>query len=459
MIEATNGLRRFAQDGDEAAFKEIVAEHFALVYSTALRRLNGDQSLAQDVAQTVFVDLARKARWLPPNVVLAGWLYRAARMAAAKVVRTEQRRRRREHEALAMQELSTESSPEWGQLRPVLDAAMGRLAETDRNAVLLYYFEQKSFRAVGVALGLSDDAAQKRVSRALLKLRSLLTRGGVAVSVSSLANLLQAGTLPAAPAGLALSVAKSSLARAAAMGPSSFVAVLLQNLASAKARLALACLAVLLLGAAATYLVPGAPYVVGGAFTTVDLSAYYNGGLNKSWTSAYGDNHLAELGEGKRVLKHVPFEIHGVVQIQGVEWKERGYTYPERVEGIRIGTTGRRVHILHANSAFADPPGTIVASLILHFVDGDQTRLDIRQGVEVLDWWEWPRAPEKRPAGADTVVAWTGSNPAARSQGARIRLFDTVFANPHPEKEIQSIDYVSGMARSAPFMVALTIEH
>ncbi|HEY3857864.1 MAG TPA: sigma-70 family RNA polymerase sigma factor [Verrucomicrobiae bacterium] len=457
MNDEAKQLRRFAEQGDEDAFNEIVANHFALVYSTALRQLNGDAQLAQDVAQIVFMDLARKARWLPSDVVLAGWLYKAARLSAAKVVRTEQRRRSREQEASQMKYHETETPPDWERLRPVLDAAIGKLNAKERDAVLLHYFEQKSFRAVGSFLGLSDDAAQKRVSRALDKLRAILIRGGVGVSISSLSTFLSAGTVPLAPAGLALTVAKSSLRQAAAMGPSNWTEILIQNLASAKAKLTAAGLLIFLCGGV-TYLVYGVHPVQAGAFTPVDLTAYYNGGLDKSWTPEYGNNYLAALGEGRHDFKRVPFEIRGVVQLEGGEWKRRGYSYPETVEGIHVGMSGRRIHLLHANSAFDDPKGTTVASLVLHYSDGDQTRFDIRQGVEVLDWWEWPRAPVKRPTDANTIVAWTGSNPAAEHQGARIRLFETAFLNPQPEKEIQSIDYDSAMANSAPFMVALTIE-
>jgi RNA polymerase sigma factor (sigma-70 family) len=457
MTEDAAQLRRFVENGDEAAFGKLVSSHFNLVYGTALRVVNYDASLAEDVAQTVFTDLARKAKLLPRNLILAGWLHEAARFAAAKAVRGEQRRRNREQEALAMQNLATDSSADWERLRPILDAALGRLPAKDRDAVLLHYFEQKNFRAVGDALGLSDDAAQKRVSRALDKLRNFLTRGGVAVSAASLANLLHAGTVSVAPGGLAASVAKVSLGNAAAMGPPGFVAGLLQSLAFAKARLA-AGLLVLLLGGGAAYWVYAEHPVSSGTFITVDLSAHYNGSLEKSWTSAYDNNSLSALGEGRRVLKQVPFDIHGVVQLQGNEWKQRGYNYPERVEGIAVGTSARRIHILHANSAFADPAGTTVARLVLHYADGEQTQFDIRQGVEVLDWWDWPRAPQRKPTGTDTVVAWTGSNPAAENQGARLHLFDTTFVNPHPEKVIQTIDYDSAMAGSAPFMVALTVE-
>ncbi len=459
MTEDALQLRRFVGTGDEEAFRELVSRHFALVYGTAIRQANGDASLAEDVAQTVFTDLARKAKLLPRKVILAGWLYEATRFAAAKAVRSEQRRRLREHEAFSMQDTTPDASPDWERIRLVLDAAMGKLNGRDRNAVLLHFFERKSFRDVGAAVGLSDDAAQKRVSRALDKLRAILTRGGTTVSSSSLSAFLSAGAMPLPPSGLAMSVAKSSLARAAAAGPLGSGAVLIQTLASAQAKLAVACFLVLLVGGGVVRWVHSAHPVGHGEFVTVDLSAYFNGGLDKSWTPAYGNNYLTGLGEGRRVLKDVPFEIHGVVQLQGGEWKRRGYSYPEIIEGIRVVAVASRIHILHANSAFDDPRGTTVASLILHYADGDRVQFDIRQGLEVLDWWEWPRSPMKRPTDPNTVVAWTGSNPAAEHQGARIRLFDTAFVNPHPEKEIQSVDYVSAMATSAPFMVALTLEH
>lgn len=456
MTEDIVQLRQFVENGDEEAFGRLVSRHFNLVYGTALRLTNGDASLAQDAAQTVFTDLARKARFLPRDIRLSGWLYQAIRFSAAKAVRTEQRRRARE-KAFVMNESAPEPSREWEHLCPLLDAAIARLNARDRDAVLLHYFEQMNFRAVGAALGLSDDAAQKRVSRALGKLRAILTRRGIPISEASLSGFLVA-TAPPAPGSLAVSVAKSSLAHAAAIGPSSWLKIFMENLFAAKAKAAVAGFLLLLFGAGATYLLDSNQPMSHGSFVVIDLSAHYNGGLDKSWTPAYGNNDLAALGEGRRILKGIPFDIHGVIQLQGAEWKKRNYDYPEAVEGIRVGTAGRRIHILHATSATVDPRGTPVAALIAHYSDGSQTRFDIRQGIEVLDWWDWPRAPINRPSGSNTIVAWTGSNLAAKHQGARIRLFDTVFSNPYPDKEIQSIDYSSAMAGSAPFMVALTIE-
>jgi RNA polymerase sigma factor (sigma-70 family) len=227
-------LSRFAKESDETAFRELVARHLSLVYSVALRQLNGDAYLAEDVAQSVFTDLARKARTLPRKAVLTGWLYEAARYAAAKVVRGEQRRRAREKEALAMQDPTPDSTPEWERLRPVLDAVMGELSATDRNAVLMRFFERRDFRAVGSALGVSEDAAQKRVARALEKLRTKLARHGVTLSASALTVAISGGAVHAVPASLALTVATASLAGISAAAPAGLVVHFLETMAMTK---------------------------------------------------------------------------------------------------------------------------------------------------------------------------------------------------------------------------------
>src|SRR6266566_248896 len=193
-------LRRYAEAGSESAFSEIVSRHIDLVYSAALRQVGGDAHLAQDVAQTVFADLARKARTVSRHGVLTGWLYQATRFAASKAVRTERRRATREKEAVAMQELSSEAN--WDDLSPLLDEAMGRLGAKDRDAVLLRYFERKELRAVGDVLGTSEEAARKRVGRALERLRRYLTGRGVSFSAPALAATLTGSAVLASPAAL-----------------------------------------------------------------------------------------------------------------------------------------------------------------------------------------------------------------------------------------------------------------
>lgn len=457
MTEDSVELRRFVENGDEEAFRKLVERHAGLVYGTALRLTNRDASLAEDVMQSVFTDLARKAAILPRGIILAGWLYQSTRFAAAKTVRTEQRRRAREQEASAMQYLTSDSELDWDRLRPALDAAMGQLTDNDRNAVLLHYFEGQDFRTVGAALGVSDDAAQKRVSRALDRLRTFMTQRAGTISRSSLSAFLSASLTASVSPNVVTEITRSSLVKAASLGSPGRAEAFAHKLLAVKYPLAIATF--VLFTAALGYLFYGLPQHTNRTFTTVDLSAHCNGALDVSWTPAIGNNHLAALGNGRRELRNVPFDIHGVVQLQGTEWKQRGYNFPESIKGIHVALTGRKIHLLHANSAFADPSGTTVANFVLHYLDGDQADYAIRQGVEVLDWWEWPRAPIKRPSSTNTVVAWTGSNPASEHQGARVRLFDTAFNNPHPEKEIQSVDYISAMAGSAPFMVALTIEH
>jgi hypothetical protein len=187
----------------------------------------------------------------------------------------------------------------------------------------------------------------------------------------------------------------------------------------------------------------------------MSLAGFYNGSLQDSWTPAYPDNHLASLGTGRIELKHVAFEVQGVIQLSGQIWKERGYGFPERVDGIPIGRTCERIALLHANSGFNEQPGTIVAYLVLHYADGDHAQIAIRHGEHVLDWWDWRG---NKPRDRNSEVAWRGTNPAANLQGIKVRLFKSSFANPQPGKEISTIDYVSAMAQSAPFLVALTLE-
>jgi hypothetical protein len=205
---------------------------------------------------------------------------------------------------------------------------------------------------------------------------------------------------------------------------------------------------------AIVYLRPSSP----GQFFTTDLSPHYNGSLDAVWVPGFDrGNHLADLPHGRHVFAKVPFDVHGVVQLQGGLWKSKGYPFPERVESISVGGLCRRIHLLHANSAFADTPGTTVAKLVLRYTDGQQDEIPIRQGQDILDWWVWPKAPPTH-TDPNTVVAWTGRNPATASRGLKVRLCKTAFDNPHPTNEVQTIDYVSGMAGSAPFMVALTVE-
>jgi RNA polymerase sigma factor (sigma-70 family) len=212
-------LREYARQGSEAAFGEIVARYTDLVYSAVLRQV-GSATLAEDVAQSVFTDLARKAAalagTLQENGTIAGWLYRSSRYAVSKHLRAEHRRHTRESQAMQDFDPASATSPDWERVRPVLDEALADLSEEDRQAMLLRFFQNQRFQAVGAALGISDDAAQKKVGRALEKLRAQLARHGITTTAAMLSAVLSTNAIQTAPAGLAARLAGASLAGAAA---------------------------------------------------------------------------------------------------------------------------------------------------------------------------------------------------------------------------------------------------
>jgi RNA polymerase sigma factor (sigma-70 family) len=215
MIGDGQLLRRYVEERSEPAFAELVNRHVSLVYHAALRRVGGDAHLADDVTQSVFVDLARKAGALKGRPMLAGWLHTSTRFAASQAVRAEQRRRTREQEAQSMRDIDSGSVPQWHHLGPVIDSALDDLDRPEREVLLLRFFEYQSFAEMGEGLSLSSDAARMRVDRALAKLRGKLAKRGITSSSAALATVLSAQSGAAAPAGLASTILAKALAEAA----------------------------------------------------------------------------------------------------------------------------------------------------------------------------------------------------------------------------------------------------
>src|SRR5215471_8857696 len=195
-------LAEYVRSGSEAAFDELLNRYIDLVFSTAVRLVGGDAHLAEDVAQTVFLDLAITARSLPADVMLGGWLHRHTCFVAKKSLRGERRRQLREKRAAEMNPHQDHTQDNLAQVRALLDEAIEKLASPDRTAILLRFFEQHDFHAVGKALGTNKVAAQKRVSRAVEQLRQLLAKRGVAVGASGLLAVLSTSAVQSAPIGL-----------------------------------------------------------------------------------------------------------------------------------------------------------------------------------------------------------------------------------------------------------------
>lgn len=211
-------LSEYTQGGSEQAFRELVTSYINFVFSIALRAVGGDRPLAEDVTQTVFTDLARKAPSLPKDVRLGGWLHRHTCFVARKTLRRERRRIAREKQAIELHGVEDYSEANLAQLALVLDEVINDLGEQDRNAIVLRFFEELDFRSIGEALGSTEDAARMRVSRAVEKMGALLKRRGIVLTAAGIGFVLSGKLAAAAPAGLATRIVYVELARPVKVG-------------------------------------------------------------------------------------------------------------------------------------------------------------------------------------------------------------------------------------------------
>jgi len=204
-------LRQYAEDHSDEAFAALVTRYINLVYSVALRYV-GDPHQAEEISQAVFIILAKKAAQLRHDRALSSWLFQTTRLTASNFVRSEGRRHRREEEAHMQSVLNESASDIWPRIEPFLDDAVAALSETDRHAIVLRFYEGRTLREVGAVLGASEDAAEKRVSRAVERLRAFFAKRGVTVGTGGLVVVISANAVQAAPVGLTAAISTAALA-------------------------------------------------------------------------------------------------------------------------------------------------------------------------------------------------------------------------------------------------------
>lgn len=207
----TTLLKRFVESRDEHAFRQLVDRHLPMVFSVA-RRIVGNDHSARDVAQQVFIRLSQKAASVREKEGLTAWLHAATRSLAINTLRADNRRRARESKAA--NHMSLESVPEttWETLAPLVDDLLARLSADDRRIILMRFYEHRSLESVAAEMGLKEEAAKKRISRALDKLRLRFSSRGITTTTTALSTLLPLHAATAAPAGLATTIYGAALA-------------------------------------------------------------------------------------------------------------------------------------------------------------------------------------------------------------------------------------------------------
>ena len=207
-------VRQYAASRSEAAFAALVQRHIHQVHSAAMRQAN-NAHLAEEITQAVFIILARKAMALGPNTILSAWLYRTTHFAAKDALRAKRRRYVREQEACMQSTMDKSQENIWEQLAPLLDMGMNQLGETDRAVLVLKFFQNKSAREIADELRIKEDAAQKRIARAVEKLRAYFLKRGVSSTPATIAGMISTHSIQAAPAALIKTTTVVALANGA----------------------------------------------------------------------------------------------------------------------------------------------------------------------------------------------------------------------------------------------------
>jgi RNA polymerase sigma factor (sigma-70 family) len=452
-------LARYIRERAEDDFAEVVRRHLGLVYSAALRQVRSPQ-LAEEVAQSVFIDLARQAARLKPDTILAAWLYQVTRRTAIDVVRREASRHLREQIATEMNAMNA-TTDDWAHIEPLLDEAMHALDETDRTAVLLRYFENKSLREVGVAIGASENAAQKRLARAVERLREFFSQRSVTVGVNGLILVISANAVQSAPAAMVLTISTAAAVSATTLTTTA-TATAAKTVATTTLQKALVAVVVAAVGVgiyeihqtlvAKAQTAPPSRVATQPRFVPIPLEeaggkllATYPPG--KDWTA---------VPQGRQMFGDVPFDVLTKLQLQGIVDATNNRMYPARIIGIQVQQRLARLHLFHGAN-LPDRTGRPIGALRLHYAGGVIHTVFVAYGVHVRHWWrEYGETDSVRDT--NSVLVWSGRSPDSDLKSTTHRLYKSSVDLPPSSEPLESIDIFTLFGDSSYVLVAMTGE-
>ena len=382
-------LREYAAGNSEAAFETLVSRRVGFVYSAALRQVR-DPYLAEEVTQAVFIILAQKAGRISDKTILAGWLFRTTRFAALAQMRADAKRRQREQEAHMQSEIQP-AVPDlfWEQMSPLLDEALATLGETDRQAVLLRFFENKSLAEVGSSLGAGEDTARKRVSRALEKLHRYFSKHGVSSTTDALAGAISANSVQVAPAMLAKSITVAAMAKGAAASGSipALVKGVLKLMAWRSAK------AAIITGAAIVVATGATPLLVKAVHS--DHTAYPD--IQGAWETIVPGSQLDPVAQ---------FDLHEVLKVSRTndtyqaEWDlvELGQrNFPVTAITYKHGTLRLQIHTWGHYEGTVDPAGTEIHGFFMSWNGHKTDAVWKRTTHPDVPHRLWPRVIMRQP--------------------------------------------------------------